>query len=143
MKITKSMKLEFAQEIAEIHKQLTHSVNEIIKTKMKEKEHFENFGNLVDRVYGVAMTYKFQEIAEYTKKMKEVSYCASQSDNMVHREKVVRLMIECLKHFDILPQAVFNKDELQKVSMTMNIVKGKAENMLRTAFAGLKTKSCA
>ena len=105
----------FAEEIRAIEKALKIIVQGIISAKLKAPQLFEEFGQVIDRIYGTAMTLEFVEVGEYCRSMKEITYKCSQSDSEKGMEKCMFMMLDCLKYLEAIPQCLNNMDELKKI----------------------------
>lgn len=132
----------FAEEIREIINLLKGEISQLTASKLKDTNHFENFGQIVDRIYGTATTLGYQDIGDYTKKLKELCYKCAQSENDKGREKTMFILIESIRLLESLAKSVHNSEEIKKIRLALSIEKGKAENLCRTVFQNITKTSC-
>lgn len=132
----------FVEEIRAIEKTLKQIAQKMIQAKLQDKSHFEQYGQTIDRVYGTAATLGFNELAEYTKALKDLSYKCSQSDNEKGIKKTAEMLILCLKYLDQICKGIHNPDELKKVRYLMSIDVSKAEKLCRSYFFSINRVSC-
>jgi chemotaxis protein histidine kinase CheA len=108
---------EFVSEMKLLQVDLKRAIKMIIVSKMQEPRAYENYGQVIDRIYGTATTLGMMELGEYTKALKDISYMAANSDNMKGREKAGRMMIEGINLFERLVNSIYNKEELKKLNL--------------------------
>jgi chemotaxis protein histidine kinase CheA len=136
------MKTFFVDEIKEIRKNMVGAISGLIDSKMEENKNFEQFGQLVDRIYGTAATLGLTEISEYMKAVKDVSYMASASENEAGKKKTVKFLIKYLELSDQICDAIFDEEELTKINHLLNIEKSRAELLNKKEFFSIQKKSC-
>lgn len=134
---------DFINEILEINKELKSVTDEQMKKKVMDKTLFEKFGQAIDRIYGTATTLGFKEFGAYARIMKEVSYCASQSENEMAQKKVVRMMIECNEILEKVPAALKNPKDFKNFSRVFLVETAKADRMQKAEFRNITRKSIA
>jgi chemotaxis protein histidine kinase CheA len=132
----------FVDEMNELQPQLKQAIKGIIQTKMQDPHYYETYGQIIDRIYGTAMTMGMTELGEFTKTLKDISYMASNSDNEKGKEKAGRLMIEGIELFKDMVASIHDKEALNKIKLRMNQAKGKAEILNRKEFYSVNQKSC-
>ncbi len=134
---------EFVTEIKSIHKDLQIIVNAQLKTPKMDRNLFEKFGQLVDRIYGTAMTLGYIEIGKYFLAMKDVSYMSSQCDHEVGQKKALRMMMECVDNIEKICTSIYKKDELKNLNRLFIVEIAKAERLSKTDFHNITRKSVA
>lgn len=135
---------EFVSEVKNIHKDLRTIVNTQLKTPKMDNALFENFGQLVDRIYGTAMTLGFIDIGKYFLAIKEISYMSSQSNHEVGKKKSLRMMMECVDNMEKICLSVYSKEELKNLNRLFFTVEiAKAERLAKSDFQGIIRKSVA
>ncbi|MEI8345923.1 MAG: hypothetical protein WCG27_00540 [Pseudomonadota bacterium] len=132
----------FADEIRGIEKALKNIVQSLISAKLKAPQLFEEFGQVIDRIYGTAMTLELTEVGEYCRSMKEITYKCSRSDSEKGMEKCMFMMLDCLKYLEAIPRCLNNLEELKKIRYTMHVDVAKAEKLSRSYFFSIKKTSC-
>ena len=135
----------FVDEIKEIKTDLSVRVDSLVTGSDKKMEGgpFEEFGQMIDRIYGTAATMGFGEIASYCKALKDVCYMASQSENLKGQKKTLRMMIECIGFMETLVEAIYEPTKIKLFNKNIQIEMGKAERLGRAEFASITRKSCA
>ncbi|WP_417336753.1 hypothetical protein [Halobacteriovorax marinus] len=133
----------FVDEIKEIRKSMIVSISTLIETKLEDGSKFEEFGQMIDRIYGTAATLGLTEISEYTKAVKDVSYMASVSENESGKKKVVRSLIKYIELSDLICASIFDKKELAKINHQLKLEKSRAQNLNQREFYSIDKKSCA
>lgn len=134
---------EFVAEIKTIHKDLQLIVNTQLKSTKMEKSLFEKFGQLVDRIYGTAMTLGYIEIGKYFLAMKEISYMSSQCDREVCQKKALRMMMECVDNMEKICGCIHKKEELKSLNRLFVVEIAKVERLAKTDFHDITRKSVA
>jgi hypothetical protein len=141
--VTNELLDEFVTEIKSIHKDLQIIVNAQLKTPKMDRNLFEKFGQLVDRIYGTAMTLGYIEIGKYFLAMKDVSYMSSQCDHEVGQKKALRMMMECVDNIEKICTSIYKKDELKNLNRLFIVEIAKAERLSKTDFHNITRKSVA
>lgn len=134
---------DFVAEIKAIHKDLSVIVNTQLKSPKIDKALFEKFGQLVDRIYGTAMTLGYTEIGKYLLSIKNISYLSSQCDREVGQKKALRMMMECVDNIDKICSAIYKKEELKTLNRFFLGEIAKAERMAKNEFQNITRKSVA
>lgn len=134
---------DFVSEIKSIHLELKKIVAAQLKTPKMEKPLFEKFGQLVDRIYGTAMTLGYIEIGKYLLAIKEISYMSSQSDREVGQKKALRMMMECVDHIEKICLSIYHKEELKSLNRLFVIEIAKVERLAKSDFQNITRRSVA
>lgn len=142
MDISSDILDDLAREIREIEAILKEIVAKLIKSSLKERSLFEQFGQVIDRLYGTAATLQLSEIAHYCKMMKEITYKCGQSDSEKGTEKCMRMMLDCIKYLEGLSSSIHNQEEFKKIRYSMHVDVAKGERLTRSYFFSIKRTSC-
>lgn len=134
---------DFVAEIKSIHIELKVIINTQLKSPKMDKALFEKFGQLIDRIYGTAMTLGYVEIGKYLLAIKNISYLSSQSDREVGQKKALRMMMECVDNIEKICASIYKKDELKSLSRLFAGEIAKAERMEKADFPSITRKSVA
>lgn len=135
---------DFVFEIKTIHKDLRTIVNTQLKTPKMEHALFEKFGQMIDRIYGTAMTLGYTDIGKYFLAIKEISYMSSQCNHEVGQKKALRMMMECVDNMEKICSTIYNKEELKNLNRLFFAVQiAKAERLAKTDFHNITRKSVA
>ncbi len=86
---------EFLNEGRDLLSKCHEALNNFTSTG--EPKHFENYGLYIDRMMGTAATLNFSSLAELTRQGKEISYKASQVEDMEKLLAVSSLLSQLLK----------------------------------------------
>ena len=132
----------FIDEIKELKADMSLIVSKLIKSKMESNNLFEQFGQMVDRIYGTAMTLGHKEIGEYTKAMKDVTYMASASDNENGKKKTLRQMIRYLELNDEICETLKEPEKSNVLNIKLRQEKSRVEILNKKEFYSVTKKSC-
>jgi len=134
----------FVEEINSLRAEMSIKVSKILQGKLGDLDlaSFEDFGQMIDRIYGTAATLGYDEIATYTKHLKDVCYMASQTQNERGHRKVLQMMIECISLLEELKDCIYDKDQLYMFSRRMKVEGARAEKLGRAEFYSIDRKSC-
>jgi chemotaxis protein histidine kinase CheA len=134
----------FVKEIDTLRAEMSMKVSTILKGKLGDLDvkMFEDFGQMIDRIYGTAATLGYEEIATYTKHLKDVCYMASESDNEKGHKKTIQMMIECIGLLEELKNCIYDKDQLIKYAIKMKVEGSRAERLGRAEFFSIDKTSC-
>lgn len=133
----------FVTEIKTIHSELKVIVDLQLKAPKLDKKMFETFGQLVDRIYGTAMTLGYTSVGKYFLAIKEVSYMSSQCDHEVGQKKALRMMMECVDNMEKIAACIYKKEELKSLDRLFMVEIAKADRLSKTDFHSIKRKSVA
>ncbi len=142
MKLDPEIKEEFVSEVKLISKELNIELQKIIETKLESTQHFTNFGQKVDRIYGTCTTLGFMEIGKYLLSIKDLSYMAGDSENRRGHEKAFRLLVSCLKYLEEVPRVIESEEAMDKIRFNMNLDAKKVDVINRKEFFSITKKSC-
>lgn len=142
MENDKEMLDAFAEEMRDLHNQLT-AVVEGLKKDKTQKKLYEQFGLVIDRIYGTATTLGFMELGNYGRTMKGICYQCSQSDSEIGQKKVLNMLMSGLGFIDQLIKGIHNQAEAKKICFSLHLETQKAELLSRGAFHGITRKSVA
>ena len=132
----------FIDEIKALKGEMSLTISKLIQSKLEERAHFEKFGQLVDRIYGTAMTLGHIEIGEYTKSMKDVAYMASASENEKGHQKTVRAMIKYIELNDEICDCLLQPEKMAPLNFKLSQEKSKVEILNKREFFSVQKKSC-
>ncbi len=133
----------FVAEMKEIHSQLKGIVEQQLKNAKMDLPLFENFGQLIDRLYGTAMTLGYTSVGQYFLAIKEVSYMSSQCNHVVGQKKALRMMIECTDNMEKICRCIHKKEELKSLDRLFIVEIAKVDRLSKTDFQSIKRKSVA
>lgn len=141
--IQKELVDDFVTEMKEIHNDLRSIVETQLKSTKLDKVLFEKFGQLVDRIYGTAMTLGYTSVGKYFLAIKEVSYMSSQCDHEVGQKKAIRMMMECVDNMEKICQCILKKEELKSLDRFFAVEIAKVDRLSKTDFHSITRKSVA
>lgn len=127
----------FAEEVMSLKPKLKAAVDSL-KTNVNQPEQFLNFAQVIDGVYGTAMTLGFKEIGEYTYALRMM--CRKCGTLKVPRAlpEVFKMMSRCIEHFDTLNASIKNPAELAKIKKEIGLETARANRMDAEMFAYAK-----
>ena len=132
----------FVDEVKELRTEMTNITSKLIQIKMEDVSLFADFGQLVDRIYGTAATLGYEEISEYTKAIKDVTYMAANSDNEEGHKKTLLFMIKYIELNDKICECLHNKDKLSEINRLLKIEISKADILNKKEFYSVEARSC-
>lgn len=141
--IQKELVDDFVSEMRTIHKELQGIVDIQLKNTKIDKALFEKFGQLVDRIYGTAMTLGYTSVGKYFLAIKEVSYMSSQCDQDTGQKKALRMMMECVDNMEKICQCILKKEDLKSLDRFFTVEISKVDRLSKTDFQSIKRKSVA
>jgi len=133
----------FVEEIKSIHIELKKIVDAQLKSTKMDPALFEKFGQLIDRIYGTAMTLGYKEIGQYMFAMKNISYLSSQCDREIGQKKALRMMMECVDNIEKICMSIYTKEKLVSLNRLFVVEMAKAERLAKTDFQGITRRSVA
>jgi chemotaxis protein histidine kinase CheA len=142
MEVDQEMLAAFKEELKEIT-DLLFPISEKIRSNYSDGKNYEQFGQIIDRVYGTAATLGYKEIAEYCRSMKGITYKCSQSKlphAMGQVKDLVLVGVQLLKKMDT---AIQDPSQIKKIQYTMQKERERAEEMSRKLFGAIKRTSTA
>jgi hypothetical protein len=134
---------DFIAEIKTIHLELKDIVAIQLKTPKMDKQLFEKFGQLIDRIYGTATTLGYKDIGNYLLAVKNVSYLSSQCDREIGQKKALRMMMECVDYIEKIYLNLKNKEALKNLYRLFLVENAKADRMTKTEFQNITRRSVA
>jgi hypothetical protein len=134
---------DFIAEIKTIHLELKDIVTIQLKTPKMDKQLFEKFGQLIDRIYGTATTLGYKDIGNYLLAVKNVSYLSSQCDREIGQKKALRMMMECVDYIEKIYLNLKNKEALKNLYRLFLVENAKADRMAKTEFQNITRQSVA
>lgn len=133
----------FVAELKEIHFQLKTIVEQQLKNAKMDPSLFEDFGQLIDRIYVIVMTLGYTSVGQYFLAIKEVSYMSSQCNHEVGQKKALRMMIACTGNMEKICACIHKKEELKSLDRLFMIEIAKVDRLSKTDFHSIKSKSAA
>lgn len=134
---------EFQKEVRQIQMILECCVQEIEATRMEDPKAFEEYGQVVDRIYGTAATLGLNEFAEYSKLLKTIAYKCSQTDNEMAKKKAAQMMAEFPKFMELASRCQeLTKEEEYVFNVQLTREKLKAQKLNQKELFGIERGSC-
>ena len=102
---------------------------------------YQEFGQVIDRVYGTAATLGLKEVAEYCRSMKTLTYKCSQT-HAVHSMSQVRDMVLVSVQLIKKVQQITNEpNQIKKIQYTLQKERERAEEISRKLLGAIKRTS--
>ncbi len=108
----------FQEEISTIRKELDPIVKNLSE-KYDQPDLFLTFSQIIDRIYGTAMTMGFKELGEYTGVLRNICRKCGHAKFPVAMLETTKMLKRCMENFDTLEKSI--KDP-EKMSELMKIV---------------------
>ena len=137
MAIDPEMLEAFATELGELKVQLAAPV-EALRANINQPQEFLKFSQIIDRVYGTAMTLDFKAIGEYTGLLKQM--CRKCGELQIQRAMpdVLKMMVRCLENFDRLQKSIKKPSELRALKQDIDMEIARAKRLEQEVFAFVK-----
>ena len=135
---------ELARDLVQTNKEIRKELTEIIESLQKDPsqlELYEQFGQIIDRIYGTVATIGMKNFAEYTKVIKQISYACSKSDSKQGRARVIGLLEGTIKNLVAFEEFITNPkktDKLNTFKLILKQEKARADNLLNKTFSHIK-----
>lgn len=145
MGLDKELLKDFQEEVLKIKGELSSYISAMMKTKIESVDvsYFGKYGQAIDRIYGTAATFGFKDIADYCLAMKEVTYMASQSTNVMGHKKTIKMMIESIALLEELSGSLEDEQKLKLYKNKIIMEVKRVERMNKQEFYSITRKSCA
>ena len=131
----------FSQEISQIRDELK-PVAEVLRTQYLENlPSFEKFGQIIDRIYGTAATFGFEQLAEYCRTLKGINYKCSQTKNSYAIGQVKDLDMVAMALLEKFVPIITDPTKVKQIQYTMQKERERAEEISRKFFATIASAS--
>lgn len=124
---------DFIAESKELGAQM-HGIVRRLKEDSNQPELFLEFSNIIDRIYGTAMTFGFQEFGQYCLAMKVVCKKCGEKNVTRAQRKVMRMMEDCVQYLVNLIKSVRDPAELEKVRHALKLESEKVARLDEEVF---------
>lgn len=128
----------FTEELSELKLELAPIVEKIIANN-QQPELFTDFAQIIDRVYGTAMTMGFNEIASYLGMVRNISRKCGTSKVPRAMPEVSKIVQNCFNNFDALKESIKGPDELKAFISNIILDIKRAKKIEDEIFAFSKT----
>lgn len=99
---------------------------------------YEQFGQIIDRIYGTAVTLGFKEMAAYCLMLKKTSYACAKQEAKRAQVRVLKLLEACLDLLGVLVVGTRNPEVLKIFKHTLHLEEQKAHKLHEEIFQYLK-----
>lgn len=131
---------EFAREVSAIRDLLLPIVN-TMRTNYSDPKAFENFGQVIDRIYGTAATMGYTQFAAYCLVLKSINYQSSQGKNLYAMGQVKELNLVAVALLEKFIPIIMNPAEVRKIQYTMQKETDRANELSRKFFGSITRKT--
>lgn len=118
------------QEILLVLKALTEDIN--------QPSEFLKFSNIIDRIYGTALTLGFKDLGNYCGELKAITRMTGNAEVPRAMPPVMKLMMNYTTHFKLLKESVENPKRVHQFNEAIKIDLKKIENLHKDVFAYTK-----
>jgi len=123
----------FADEVASLKPKLTAAV-QALQNNINQPEEFMNFAQVIDGIYGTAMTLGFIEMGEYTGILREMCRKCGATHYPRAMTAVLKMMVRCLERFDELNASIKNPAKLIEINKQITTETTKAKILVKEIF---------
>lgn len=124
----------FLQEITGLNMEIL----DVLKTLNKElnkPEEFLKFSNIVDRIYGTAMTLGYEDLGAYCGELKTITRLAGNTEIQRSYKPVLKLMMNYTANFKSLKESLTNPESLAGFKKDISFDMKKMEKLHQEIFA--------
>jgi len=134
MEIDKELLEIFTDEIGELKGELT-PIFDKLKTNVQQPQLFLDFEQIIDRIYGTALTMGFTDVGNYLGLIRNMSRKCGSSKVPRAMAEVFKLLKVCMENFDSLGSSLSNPVEHKALLVKFDLEKRKAAKIDREIFA--------
>ena len=108
----------------------------VLQLKQDETQYplYLEFSNLIDRIYGTAMTFGFEEFGNYCLAMKVVCKKCGEAEVTRAAKSVLRMMENCVQNLVNLLKSVREPDALEKFRNELSLEIKKVQRLEEEVF---------
>jgi hypothetical protein len=128
---------DLANEMRVLEVELTKVVAEL-KIKSDQPELFEKFGQIIDRIYGTALTFGLKELASYCGTLKKICYECAKAKIPRANSLVLKLLETFLENVSELIKGITDPTAAVKLKDAMRIEELKAQKIHEQIFSFVK-----
>lgn len=133
MQLDAELVKDFVLEIQILEKELKGIVGNLEKS-LDQPAQFENFAQVIDRIYGTAATFGFKDLASYCGMLKKTCYDCSKSGNKRGQQKVLSLLKTCMENISALQAGVHDVELMKKLHHNLHLEEQKAARLYEEIF---------
>lgn len=124
---------DFVAEVNSLNAEMKTVVDQLSKNK-DQPEKYKHFSQLVDRIYGTAATFGFNELATYCGMLKKTCLECGNPANKRAQLRVFALMENCITHLAELTKGISDPQLVQSMKHTLHIEYQKASKLHQEIF---------
>jgi|GEM_PF-2691244 len=114
-------------EILEVLKALTENIH--------QPEQFLKFSNIIDRIYGTALTLELNDLGKYCGELKKISRMTGNSDIQRAHQPVYKLMLNYTVNFKVLKESIQDSSKNEEFLNSIKVDLKKIANLEKDIFA--------
>jgi hypothetical protein len=133
MQLDAELAKDFVSEVQLLETELKLIVGQLDRS-LDQPKAFENFAQVIDRIYGTAATFGMKELAAYCGMLKKTCYDCAKSENKRGHQKVLGLMKTCLENIDALRRGINDPEVMKKIHHTLHLEIQKANRLHEEIF---------
>lgn len=124
----------FLQEITGLNMEIL-DVLKVLNKEINHPEEFLKFSNIVDRIYGTAMTLGYEELGTYCGELKTITRLAGNTEIQRSYKPVLKLMMNYCANFKSLKESLTSPESLATFKKDISFDLKKMEKLHQDIFA--------
>lgn len=124
----------FIEEMVSLKADLSEAV-ESLKENNNQPEQFTKYAQVIDRIYGTALTLGFDKVGQYTGILRDI--CRKTGSSKIPRayQPVAKMLIRSMDYYDKLIQSLNDPTALDKIRHELEFETKKAQKLDNDIFA--------
>lgn len=123
----------FLEEITGLNLEIL-GVLKALSENLNQPEEFLKFSNIIDRIYGTAMTLELNDLGKYCGELKTISRMTGNSDIARARQPVYKLMLNYTANFKALKESIIEPEKNEDFLKSIKVDLIKIENLKKEVF---------
>lgn len=124
----------FLQEITGLNMEILE-VLKVLNKEINKPEEYLKFSNIVDRIYGTAMTLGYEELGTYCGELKTITRLAGNTEIQRSYKPVLKLMMNYCANFKALKESLTKPEALETFKKDISFDLKKMEKLHQDIFA--------
>ncbi|MBT3583512.1 MAG: hypothetical protein HN509_01290 [Halobacteriovoraceae bacterium] len=129
----------FVEESLEIKVQACDVVISL-EEDLNQPAQFERYAQLIDRIYGAAMTLGFKFLGDYSKVLKDICLKVAKVESPNARDTVLKMMKRYLQTLDLVLKDIEEPSKMMEIKKMLELESKKAHNLEDKVFQWIKKK---
>jgi chemotaxis protein histidine kinase CheA len=133
MDTDKELLESFIDEITELNVEILQ-VLKTLSVDLNQPEEFLNFSNIIDRIYGTALTLGYDDLGKYCGELKTIARLTGNSGIPRAFQPVMRMMLNYTTHFKLLKESIEYPEKAAAFNTAIKVDLKKIEKMHTEIF---------